>query len=1317
MLKTKKAKLLLVLTIVITLLFPYTAPVLAVNPPTKQHSSYQVGDTEKFYPTTSFENNKDVAYSMHTVMYDYLGDGNPIENIVLQIAENSYDYTNALFCVDLVTAFTQRKSERHKNVGDMYVLNANRTQEVKDYVNQIGEANYNSLMWLANNIYLEHYDNDQESDYNKFLNEVYADYIAVKNVDLNTIKTGLGRTSDKKTDKDIVRLIEQLAVWYFTNNKNDYISFILNPEVNSANGYKYNEAQNKFEVAVENPNIAAEDTELTGTQKELFDIMLSYLIIKANTNNSAFTVKDYPEFEKTNPQVKVEGDKFLVGLFKIKGTNPVDYDVEVVNGNNAVITNYVVKNNTTTFDNIKATLGNEFYIEVPASDNLTYSLKLKYKENTTEATLWERLNENGEIDFTVDNNGNKVLNQQPVMWVTRTTKTPAPITAKLEKGDLALRKYIVKIGDTEVTDRTPKVDATALIETDPAKHKDTAEYKHKKSPVEVSAGDLVTYEIRVYNESNIDANTVEIKDIIPNGFEFVKDNEINSKWSYDEEKNIASIVINEKLSKVDAEKIKNNKNTIDGGLSSTSVQIVLRVKSKENLTDKSEFTNVADIVNSNIIDRDSDNDSMKRESLDLNNHTGDKNNKDDLNDSNYHYKGFQDDDDFEKVKIKVEEKKKSFDLALMKYITRINGKEITDRVPKVNVDPLKKGGNDATYTTNKSKLTVQQGDIVTYTIRVYNEGEQDGYAEEIADYIPEGLGFIVSYKTNYDNNWKINKDDASKVDIKLKDIPNALSNVKLTDFTSDVKSLDDVMVLKGKSKITTDLLNSTVKSNILKGFDTENGKSLDSKTVEVTCVVLSDKASEINLRNIAEIEKHSSTNDGGETTNPNVVDRDSVPGTVNQDKYPGDDVNQDDNDIENLTIVEEEKVYDLALQKFITGVDGKAIIDRTPTLKLENGKIVYNHTKNPLEVANNQLVEYTIRVYNEGKSDAYAAEVEDNLPKGLIYVAENQTNKTYGWELYDKNGKVTTDVTQAVKVKTKYLSKEESEKRKENNLLKGFDSSKAVGDANPDYRDLKIVFRVSDKEIDKTKSVEARIIKNIAEISRETDDEGNEVKDEDSIPGNGDENEDDIDIEKVYVKYFDLALKKNLIKVLVIENGETTEYDINDDQLFKVEIHKKKLNSVTVKFVYQIIITNEGEIEGFASEIKDYIPEGLKFLPEDNKGWYEVSEGIIATDMLAKTLLHTNESAAVNVTLTWINGEDNLGKKVNVAEISKDYNEYDSSDIDSTPDNRIPDEDDIDNAPVLLGISTGSEPTYFGVIAAVVVIVATGVVLIKKYVL
>jgi len=337
----------------------------------------------------------------------------------------------------------------------------------------------------------------------------------------------------------------------------------------------------------------------------------------------------------------------------------------------------------------------------------------------------------------------------------------------------------------------------------------------------------------------------------------------------------------------------------------------------------------------------------------------------------------------------------------------------------------------------------------------------------------------------------------------------------------------------------------------------------------------------------------------------------------------------------------------------------------------------------------------------------------DDIPDYLEYLPENETNTKYLWKMYDKDGNETQDVSKAVKIKTTYLSKE-NEKTAGENLLKAFDGNVA----NISYKDIKIAFKVKDPNSN------TYIITNHAQISDDSDKDGKPIEDIDSVPDEWNEGEDDQDVEHVKVEYFDLALLKYVTKAIVIENGQEriTETGYNGledpEPVVKVEIKKKQLKNVIVKFAYGIKITNEGDIPGYAKEITDYVPAGLRFEAADNPGWTDEGNNVISTRLLEGKLLQPGESATVEVVLTWINGADNLGEKINTAEISEDYNDHgDVPDRDSTPDNQVPGEDDIDIAKVILAISTGIGQTFFGITIGLLSVVLVGIVLIKKYVL
>lgn len=819
--------------------------------------------------------------------------------------------------------------------------------------------------------------------------------------------------------------------------------------------------------------------------------------------------------------------------------------------------------------------------------------------------------------------------------------------------------------------------------------------------------------------------------------------------------------------------------------------------------------------------------------------------------------------------------RKEFDLSLRKFITQINKTSVDTRIPDVETTPLHENKTTANYEHTKAPMAVTTGDIVKYTIRIYNEGEIDGYAEEICDYIPEGLGFLIGHEVNQSNYWIVPEDKEMKT-VKLSTIPNATNNLTLSDFPG-MDSLSDVDVVVKNARVTSNKLkyNENSNENIIKAYDKDT-KQIYYKDIEVVCVVIAKEDSD-DLKNIAEITKCYDEH-GYE-----IEDRDSQPNNVDITKYPATENVQDDDDYEQLIL----KTFDLALRKFITQVDQTSITNRTPipVIDTTTGKITYQHPKDIIRVKHESTVIYTIRVYNEGGIDGYASEIKDILPTGLEFIKDHEINKEYRWKVSEDGRNLTTD----------YLSKEQNA----DNLLNAFDNATMK---SPAYKDVKVACKVTEQT--------SKVLINTAEIQNDSNKDGNDIEDEDSTPGNGTAGEDDIDTEKVQiiefdlalrkfitevneqpvvdrvpvvtvdengkitythtkvpvelqnkdiviytirvynegniagyaseikddipqgliflpyhktnieygwnvdtdgsirtnylseennaeneipafnkttmekpaykevkvafrvdetqlpddrtiintaeiskadneydepdkdstpnnnvegeddidkeyvvVKYFDLSLLKWVTKVIITEDGKTTTRETghtgleNPEPYVKVDLDRKKLKATIVDFVYNIKITNEGQIAGYAKEIRDDIPDGLRFIPEDNPTWSVKEDGTIVTRQLENTLLNPGESATVQIVLRWINDENNMGVKVNWAEISEDYNDSDSKDIDSTPNNKVPDEDDIDDATVLLSIKTGSEPMYLSLAATSLVILGVGIIFIKKYVL
>ena len=991
--------------------------------------------------------------------------------------------------------------------------------------------------------------------------------------------------------------------------------------------------------------------------------------------------------------------------------------------------------------------------------------------------------------------------------------------------DLALRKYITEVNGTKLEDtRVPDIDVTKLASGEAT----TADYKHKKYPVEVKTGDVVTYRFTVYNEGDIEGYVYSITDYLPQGLEFdAKSNpefieaktsgeytaeELEGKeyiYSINKEKNTITISKIPAQGETGLQPYLFGLNPFDGEkLDSKSIDIKFKVSAETSANDMV-LTNIATMdytsaprpQEEKIKDRDSKPENFTEPTAEdllepLPGYKGNEENKNDLTDSKYHYKGQEDDDDFEKIIIKGT----PFDLSLRKFITKLNGTELKDekdRTPKINTSKLNtidsttgKKITTAEYVHPKDAVTVRKGDIVTYKIRVYNEGDRNGYATEVTDYLPEGLGFLPNYTNNSiwsipkttdeatgkevlpegieiknlvgENGFYKDESEINKDKIKLEDFKDPITGEVPTDYSQiqivtgeraaiSTKALKEKLIKAYKSqKADEDLWQQSTN-------DEKDG--LFYQEVEITCIVLKENTYKGILKNVAEITEE--YDEDGNKIEQKGDDRDSEPNNVYEDDKhtPGKEENgytpgeQDDDDFEQLQL----KYFDLALRKFITKVDGEApeasrepvpdvstLIDGTYD---RNGKkehtATYNHPKDPLWVKNGSKVEYTIRVYNEGSEDGYAYEVSDDIPNGLVFEADDATNKAYGWVMYremtegdeniakediiEYNGKkyvITTKTEEATMIRTRYLEK---------TLIKAFDpETKTLS-----YADVKVVFTIKEpKDFDKD-----RVIINQAQITEDSGD------DEDSTPNEW-QDEDDEDIEKVRIPIFDLSLLKWVTQSVVTVDGKTTTTNTGfkpnkgltestgegirnnnePEPIAKVELDKKKLNKTVVKFVYKIRVTNEGEIPGYATEVTDYIPEGLEFHVEDgnNKqyGWVKSGDDKIVTRALETVLLNPEESKELEITFRWINSEKNLGQKINIAEISEDANDYNTDDIDSTPNNKEnpykeEQEDDDDFALVILSIKTGATQfmSYFTLITITLAIVGGGIILIKKYVL
>ena len=1051
-------------------------------------------------------------------------------------------------------------------------------------------SNYNSLMWLLDNIYImpaigtDNTTAREEFLKSKIPNELY----------------------ELITDDDI-DAVQQLAIWYFTNPSGDKYHY-------ETSNFKINSIANVDSNYASMGDIFGDDG---WDREDAIEALFQYYITnaKANSNYKSTNNTTSPiEIVKSNATMTKVGSNYVAGPYKINQLLNVDYTLNAtftdINGTTitpSIGIKDVSGNVTATTKTLKELVGQEFYLIMPTSSNIS-GIKMTVNTSYTSKTVdyWSV------ADAPTTEQPVVIVNETPLNFSDETSiVVPKPF-------DLSLRKFITNINGTEITNRIPQVDVSKLASGEAT----TATYNHTKTPLKVAIGDVVTYTIRVYNEGDIDGYVEEITDHLPDQLEFIVDDQVNIEYGW-------KIASSTDLKTIKTEYLSKANETTDGAnkisafngttLAYKDVKIKCRVVATDPMADK--ITNIADITKftdgdgNTVTDRDSQENNVNLPTgKDLENYKDSE-----INRGEEYIPGQQDDDDFEKLTLK------EFDLSLRKFITGVNGTAITNREPQVNVTPLKNGGTTAIYNHPKTPVSVAIGDLVEYTIRVYNEAEIDGYVEEITDHLPDQLEFVSENEINTKYGWVVDSTN---------------SKIIRTNYLSKAKEASE-----GANKI--------------KAFD---GTKLDYKDVKVVCKVVSTDPMPTKITNIADITKFT---DGNGNT---VTDRDSQENNVNipsdlpgykddeigKDYVPG---QQDDDDFEKLKI----KEFDLALRKFITKLNDEEITSRIPqpdVSKLADGTATtatYNHPKTPISVAIGDVVEYTIRVYNEAEVDGYVEETTDHLPDQLEFITGNEINTKYGWTVDSNNSKI---------IKTKYLSKA-NETTEGDNKIKAFDGTQL------DYKDVKVVCKVVSTDPMPTK------ITNIADITKFTDGNGNTVTDRDSqennvnipsdLPGYKDDEigkdyvpgqQDDDDFEKLKIKEFDLALRKFITKVNNTEiksripQVDTTPLK-NGTGTTAIYNHSKEPVKVSLGAVveYTIRVYNEGQVDGYVEEIKDHLPDQLEFIKdnETNKkyGWTvdSTDSKVIKTSYLCKA----NEKVAGENKIPAFDGTTLSYKEVKVA--------------------------------------------------------------------
>lgn len=230
-------------------------------------------------------------------------------------------------------------------------------------------------------------------------------------------------------------------------------------------------------------------------------------------------------------------------------------------------------------------------------------------------------------------------------------------------------------------------------------------------------------------------------------------------------------------------------------------------------------------------------------------------------------------------------------------------------------------------------------------------------------------------------------------------------------------------------------------------------------------------------------------------------------------------------------------------------------------------------------------------------------------------------------------------------------------------------------------------------------------------VSMTIDEEQNEIvitsikklKPAPTPPETGEPDEPEPQPEKPVEKIFDLKIEKEIKNVEVNTDGNISRITKkNADELVKVDLPKSKVEKTTLTVTYTIKVTNVGELPGYATGITDTLPERMELV--DGQNIWEERNGVATLNKYSNTLLKPGDSFEEEITLKIKLTNNDVGTKINSAEITTYYN--DEGIKDNTPDNAT-------EEPLLITVKTGEEQVI-AISAVIALLSATAIVYVIK---
>ena len=155
-----------------------------------------------------------------------------------------------------------------------------------------------------------------------------------------------------------------------------------------------------------------------------------------------------------------------------------------------------------------------------------------------------------------------------------------------------------------------------------------------------------------------------------------------------------------------------------------------------------------------------------------------------------------------------------------------------------------------------------------------------------------------------------------------------------------------------------------------------------------------------------------------------------------------------------------------------------------------------------------------------------------------------------------------------------------------------------------------------------------------------------------------------IDLGLMDSENFNITINNEISKITVIEGEKTETYDF-DGNTANLLVDNKTIENSTLIIEYLIKINNEGNIDGYVTQIASKLQENLEFVSELNQDWYVNENKEIINSTLSNKLIKSGETETLKLVL--IKNKNKSGEVItNVSEIRGTYNQYGIEEITTT---------------------------------------------------